>query len=180
MDIMRGRLLSTPQSNRGRDEQDNEASAGSAHERKQMRVRLFIAAVTIVLGVMGTGVASAASVQNITPYMCPTSTGGFNNSGNPVVSAAESGGLPVQLSFGWGARQTNQLDKFLSVQNGSVTLTDPSGNVVFSDVWAVGDSTGWRPYTQTMLTPNGTTFVQGWPTKKHELFGSLSNPVAGK
>lgn len=81
--------------------------------------------------------------------------------------------------FGWGALQTQQLDKFLAVEDGSVTVTDPNGNVVFSDRWSPSDTSGWSPYAQAQLTPNGTTFYQGWATQRFEEIGLLSNPVAG-
>jgi hypothetical protein len=140
--------------------------------------RLFFCAV-LALGALavGGGVARASGVQNINPYHCPSGVGvGF---GSPwVVSATESGGDPVRMNFGWAALQTNQLDKFISVESGTVTLTDPNGNVVYHDSWG-GDMTGWDAYNATQVTPNGTTFKSGFGTKRHELFGGLSNPNPG-
>jgi hypothetical protein len=140
--------------------------------------RLFV--LVLALGVLAAGAATAraATVQNINPYKCPASSGG-TWTGNPwTVSAAESGGLPVQLSFGWAALKTQQLNKFISVESGSLTLTDPSGNVVYQDSWGF-DATGWSAYTAIQVTPNGTTFKSGWATNRHEQFGVLSNPNPG-
>jgi hypothetical protein len=96
-----------------------------------------------------------------------------------VVTAAESGGDPVQISFGWGALQPSQLDKFLASESGSITVTAPNGNTVFSDSWDSTDNSGWSAYAPATLTANGTTFVQGVATKRIEVVGALSNPVAG-
>jgi hypothetical protein len=122
--------------------------------------------------------ASASSVQNVAPYFFPTSCGGLRST-TPVVSASESGGLPVQISFGWGALQPSQLDKFLANEYGSITVTDPNGTTVFSDSWDTTNTSGWSPYFQTTLTADGTNFVQGVGTKRFEAVGPLSNPVAG-
>lgn len=142
-----------------------------------MRRLFYVLVLALGLLAAGGGAARASGVQNINPYHCPTGIGvGF---GSPwVVSAAESGGDPVQLSFGWGALQTTQLDKFISSEFGSLTLTDPNGNVVFQDSWG-SDMTGWAAYTPTQLTANGTTFKSGYGTKRHEPFGVLSNPNPG-
>jgi len=142
--------------------------------------RLFFVLV-LALGVLvagaDSGTARASGVQNINPYHCPNGVGvGF---GSPwVVSAAESGGDPVQMSFGWAALQPSQLDKFISVESGSLTLTDPDGHLVFSDSWG-GDMTGWDAYTPTQVTADGVHFKQGVSTKRHEQFGELSNPNPG-
>lgn len=142
-----------------------------------MRRFFFISFLALALLAAVGGTARASGVQNINPYHCPSGVGvGF---GSPwVVTAAESGGDPVQLSFGWAALQTNQLDKFIATESGSVTLTDPSGTVVFSESWASG-MTGWDAYTTTQVTANGTTFKSGYATKRHEQFGALSNPNPG-
>lgn len=140
--------------------------------------RLFVLVLALGALAVCAGTARAATVQNINPYKCPPSSGG-TWTGNPwSVSAAESGGLPVQLSFGWAALKTQQLDKFISVELGSVTITDPNGSVVFQDSWG-GDMTGWGPYTPTQVTPNGTTFKSGVSTARHEQVGALSNPNPG-
>ena len=117
--------------------------------------------------------------QTVTPYRFPPSCGGLGDGSPVVVSAAESGGLPVELKFGWAALQTQQLDKFLAVEDGSVTLTDPNGNIVFSEQWDPNNTSGWSPYAQTQITSNGKTFYQGWGTQRFEEFGALSNPVPG-
>jgi len=82
------------------------------------------------------------------------------------------------MKFGWGAQKAVQLNKFLSVESGSISFTDPSGNPVFSDAWG-GDATGWGPYVSTQLTRNGTTFIDGLSTGRVEPFGLLSNPNPG-
>ena len=140
--------------------------------------RLFV--LVLVLGGLaaGAGTARASTVQNINPYKCPVSSGGTWTGSPWTVNATESGGAPVQLSFGWAALKTQQLDKFIALESGSLSLTDPSGNVVFRDAWG-GDMTGWSPYAATQVTPNGTTFKSGWATQRHEPLGALSNPVAG-
>ena len=140
--------------------------------------RLFVVlGLALAALAVASSAALASGVQNINPYHCPSGVGvGF---GSPwVVSAAESGGDPVQMTFGWGALQTNQLDKFISVEFGSLSLTDPHGNVVFQDSWGY-DMTGWGAYTATQLTANGTTFKPGYGTQRHEQFGVLSNPTPG-
>jgi len=142
-------------------------------------MRRYFLVLVLALGVLGAaaGSAGASGVQNINPYHCPTGIG--VGSGSPwIVSAAESGGDPVQMTFGWGALQTNQLDKFISAEYGSLSLTDPNGNVVFQDSWG-NDMTGWGAYTATQLTANGTTFKPGYGTQRHEQFGALSNPNPG-
>ena len=143
-------------------------------------MRRLVPLLIVLCGLVAAGAASAApsDYQNISPYRCPTSTGGFGPA-QPVLSASESGGLPVDLHFGWASLRTVQLDKFLAVQNGSVTLTDPSGAVVFSDVWATGATAGWGPYTSTQVTADGTHFYSGWGTRRDEILGPLSNPVPG-
>lgn len=139
--------------------------------------RLFVLVVVLGVFAVAGGAARATGVQNITPYHCPTGVGvGF---GSPwVVNAAESGGDPVQMTFGWAALHTNQLDKFIAVESGSVSLTDPDGNLVFHESWG-GDKTGWDAYTATQVTANGTNFKSGYGTRRHEQFGLLSNPNAG-
>jgi hypothetical protein len=140
--------------------------------------RLFMLVLAAGALAVGAGTARASGFQTINPYHCPTGIGvGF---GSPyTVSAAESGGLPVRLKFGWGAQQTQQLDKFLKVESGSVSLYDPAGTLVFSDAWDKTDTSGWSAYLPTQLTPNGTTFVNGFSTSRSELFGALSNPTPG-
>jgi hypothetical protein len=139
--------------------------------------RLFV--LVLALGVLaaGAGTARAATVQNINPYKCPASSGGTWTGSPWTVSAAESGGLPVQLSFGWGTLKAPQLDRFISVELGSVTITDPNGGVVFQDSWG-HDMTGWGPYAATQLT-NGTITKTGVATLRHEQVGTLSNPNPG-
>lgn len=138
---------------------------------------VLVAAVAGVAALAGTSSADTG-YQVINPYRFPTSCGGLG--GGPwVVSAAESGGLPVEMKFGWAALQQPQLDKFLAVQNGTMTLTAPDGTIVFSDSWTTGDATGWSAYTQTQVTPDGTHFFDGWGTRKLEDFGALSNPDPG-
>jgi len=85
----------------------------------------------------------------------------------------------VRLKFGWGAQQSSQLDKFLRVEYGSVSLTDPSGHLVFSDAWDKSDTSGWSAYVATQLTRNGTSFIDGLSTSRVKLFGALSNPNPG-
>src|ERR1051326_5373016 len=108
-------------------------------------MRLFLTtAFTVALAAAALATsASAQTVQKITPYMCPVSSGGFKTAGtdangnpipdHPVVSAQESGGLPVVLQFGWGALHTTQLDKFLQVEDGSVTLSAPDTTTAFAE-----------------------------------------------
>lgn len=144
-----------------------------------MRLLALVLAPALVAIAATAGAARAAGEQTITPYMCPASSGlgGFGT--GAVVSAAESGGDPVQLKFGWAALQTGQLDKFISAEAGSVTLTDPSDDTVFSDSWG-GAPTGWEyPYLPATLTANGTSFVQGYGTRRLEQLGTLSNPIPG-
>jgi len=139
-----------------------------------------VVVLVLALGALaaGAGTARASGFQTINPYHCPSGIGvGF---GNPyTVSAAESGGDPVRLRFGWGAQRTVQLDKFLKVESGSVQLYDPAGNLVFTDAWDSSDTSGWSAYQPTQLTRNGTTFVDGFSTSRTELFGALSNPTPG-
>jgi hypothetical protein len=132
--------------------------------------RLFVLVLALGVLVALGGTAHASGVQNINPYKC---------SGNPwVVSAAESGGDPVQLSFGWAALQPSQLDKFIAAEFGSVTLTAPDGHQVFTESWG-SNSSGWDAYSATQVTADGVTFYPGVGTKRHELFGTLSNPLPG-
>jgi len=143
-----------------------------------MRKGFAVFAATLVGLVLLAATASAASVQNVSPYRFPTSCGGFG-SAPPVVTASESGGDPVQISFGWGAQQPSQLNKFLANEHGSITVTDPNGNPVFSDSWNDANTSGWSPYfPQTLTTPSGNV-LQGVATKRFEALGPLSNPVAG-
>jgi hypothetical protein len=82
----------------------------------------------------------------------------------------------VQLRYGGGALQTNQLDKFLKVQSGTVTLSGPG--VSINDSWGVGYtganaySAGWGPYVRQQPTVNGVT-KNGWATFRYTNFGTL-------
>lgn len=147
--------------------------------------KLIVAVVVALAGVaVLAGGASAATIQKITPYMCPVSSGGFNTGSNgpdhPVVSAAESGGDPVSLQFGWGATQTSQLDNFLKHENGTVSVgPTPGSNSNFADAWNPTNTSGWSAYVpQTLQLPNGQTF-NGYGTKRVESIGTLSNPTPG-
>lgn len=139
--------------------------------------RLFcVLVLALCLLSAGLGSARASGFQTINPYHCPE----VGAQSPWVVSAAESGGDPVQMKFGWGALQTGQLDKFISAEYGSITLTDPSGNVVYSDSWG-SDPTGWEyPYfATTLFTPGGQGPYAGYGTRRFEQFGTLSNPNPG-
>jgi len=153
--------------------------------------RLAAALVGMLVSSLALAVAAGATptVQKITPYMCPVSSGGFNTgydqNGNPVpdhpvVSAAESGGLPVSLQFGWGATQTSQLNNFLKYEKGTVSVGPILGSSsTFADAWDPADTSGWSAYfAQPLQLPNGQSFG-GYGTKRFESIGYLSNPNPG-
>jgi hypothetical protein len=151
--------------------------------------KLVVGVVVALTAVaVAAGGASAATVQKITPYRCPVSSGGFNTGGvdqngnpipdHPVVSAAESGGPPVSLQFGWAATQTSQLDSFLRNEDGTVSVgPTPGSNLTFFDAWDPTNTSGWSAYFATpLLLPNGNSF-SGYGTKRFESIGTLSNPT---
>lgn len=110
--------------------------------------------------------------QIIKPYGFAASCGSFR-SGPQYVSP----NLPVRLQYGWAALQTQQLDQFLAVQNGTLTLTTSAGDPVYSKTWATGETTGWSSYSPQQLTPSatqdGATYYDGWATWRNEDFGQL-------
>lgn len=134
--------------------------------------------------------ASVALAQDLAPYRFPVTCGGFASEGTVVrVSAAESGGLPVRLRFGWAALQTEQLDQFLKVQNGAVTLKAPDGTTYFADNWGTGVmdfdpllTSGWGSYQAVTLSPDANpdgAKYPGWATSRYELFGQLHSGADG-
>jgi hypothetical protein len=108
----------------------------------------------------------------MTPYTCPEySLSGTNE------QPSRSSTSPLNLRYGWGAMQPSQLDKFLTVQSGSVMLEDSAGNPVYTETWAVGNTVGWSSYFTQPLTPSkdgSGPFYEGWATRKHNQFGTLA------
>ena len=99
--------------------------------------------------------------QNLSPWTCNPTTGGQH----PQTFSSTS---PLRVNYGWGALQQSQLDKFLAVQFGRVTVRNSSGAIIVDDAWSEGDTTGWSFYFAAVLTPpGGGTTKDGWATHKH-------------
>jgi hypothetical protein len=134
---------------------------------------VFAAAFVAGLAVVGTvvGVAGANidpdGYQRITALQCPE----YQN--QPIQFGTDQEGNGVRLRYGWAAKQQTQLDKFLRVQSGTVTLTGPNGFSV-TDSWATGNTTGWTPYAQTTGTPPNGKPTPVWETHKWTYFGFLA------
>jgi hypothetical protein len=110
--------------------------------------------------------------QIMTPYTCPEySSDGTNQ------QPGRSSTSPLNLRYGWGALKTSQLDEFLAIQSGSVTLENSAGTPIYTEAWGVGNSTGWSSYFNQMLTPakdGSGPLKEGWATRKHSQFGTLA------
>lgn len=143
-----------------------------------MRQAIGFLVVALVVTVI-VSPASAAGYQTFPGgafYSC------VNNPTAPVwtASSSESGGDPIRLRYGWGAAHENQLDKFLSVQNGRISVTDSLGNPVYSEQWSTGDTTGWSAYATTPLYTAGGQFVgDGVNTIKFSYISGLTSFPAG-
>jgi len=137
------------------------------------RTATCLAITALVIAGALAGAASAnidpQGYQRITPYRCPE----FGGPG--IQFGTDQEGLGVRLAYGWAAQQTVQLDQFLAVQSGTVTLTGPN-NYSHTDSWAKGDTTGWSPYTVTQGTPPG----QSQPTDVYltQKFTNFGNGLA--
>jgi hypothetical protein len=113
--------------------------------------------------------------QVMTVYTCPEySSDGTNQ--QPTRSSTS----PLNLRYGWGALKTTMLDDFLKLQSGSVTLKNSAGTPIYTDAWGIGITTGWSSYFTQTLTPSkdgSGPFYDGWATRKHNEFGTLTSGV---
>jgi hypothetical protein len=126
---------------------------------------LCVAATACLVGAGSAAALDQDGYQLMSPYLCPD----FGRT-QPVFNDA----APIRIKYGWGAMQTSQLDKFRSVQSGSVTVTG-GPTAVAPDTWGVGVTTGWSAYfAQTLVPPGGGTTYDGWATKKYTYFGTLA------
>ena len=104
----------------------------------------FLVVLVTVVGLAAVAVGSAAAIpvdadgyQTMSPYRCAPF-----GSGQPIFSST----APIRIKYGWGALTTSQLDKFIGVQSGSVTVSSGASTVV-DDMWGVGDASGWSAYS---------------------------------
>ena len=111
--------------------------------------------------------------QNLSPHTCGgrtfylTAHQGTDANGNPI--QVPGSGLPIRLSFGWGANTDSQMRQFFKYSHGSVSIT---GSDSFSDSWANSPSGDpfvsqqgivWDLTPQTLTPPgNSSQTVQGF------------------
>jgi len=125
-----------------------------------MKRLALLSLVGLALVIAGSASANHDPGQNLSPWFCP-GTGGQH-------PGTFSSAVPLRVTYGWGALQQPQLDKFLKVQFGRVTVRNSSGAIIVDDAWNKGDTTGWSSYFATTLTPpGGGTSKSGWQTHKH-------------
>jgi hypothetical protein len=129
---------------------------------------VLVAVSALAAGLTGSAVAippDPAGFQTMSPYACPD----FGRT-QPIFDST----APIRIKYGWGATTTSQLNTFLRVQSGSVTVTG-GPTAVAPDVWGVGDATGWSAFfPQLLVLPGGGTTLNGWATKKYTVFGTLA------
>ena len=135
---------------------------------KSLPLLLLTALALVMAGSAGATHTDPMGFQNISPWLCSPSTDGQH-------SHQFSSTAPIRIRYGWGALQPSQLDKFLAVQSGTVTVRNSSGSPVVSDSWSEGDSSGWSPYFSATLTGwHGGATYDGWATLKHTVVGMLA------
>jgi hypothetical protein len=135
---------------------------------KNLPLLLLTALALVTAGSAGATHTDPMGFQNVSPFLCSPSTNG-------QYSHQLSSTAPIRIRYGWGALQPSQLDKFLAVQSGTVTVRDSLGSIIVSDSWGEGDSTGWSAYFSATLTGwHGGATYDGWATRRHTVVGLLA------
>ena len=87
---------------------------------KNLPLLLLTALALVTAGSAAANHTDPEGFQNISPWLCSPSTNG-------QYSHQLSSTAPIRIRYGWGALQQSQLNKFLAVQSGTVTVRNSSG-----------------------------------------------------